>query len=457
MKLNYFTSLLFLLFVTILSAQELEIDEGDDMYGMEEVEMGEYAISGNPQNFKIIDNTFFLKAVVGQMQYGDFWFDQNTKMQRFLLPDSLKNIYPKAVLGDTILFAAYTPNLGEELWKYSKKDRDYSLINDINPGKNSSYIRNCVTFKGKAYFQCTTKEHGAELWVSDGTAEGIELVADAFKYDKIDIKGMLVYNDHIYYWSHKHLFVTNGEVGNVTEITLPETAYFSFTTLVPTEKYVAITISGFNGKRLYKYIPKKEQVLLVKDWPNVNSIINIWPEVLDDDLYFTVKDPETDERMLWTSDGTEKGTKQLFGKESVEMKRVNRLKPIGGKLFFTAFDDATGGNPWCFDPKTKSFNKIADIFKEPKSPYPHDFMEGNNGKIYFQSGFTNRILWVTDGTEAGTKIVKKAMKSGRSDFNNMEFFNGLLYFNSKVYSTSEIELWQTDGTTDGTYVAFDFK
>jgi len=459
MKLKFLSLLCSFIYVSSISAQELEMDEGDDMYGLEEVEMAANSISGNPQNFKIIDNTFFLKAVVGQMQYGDFWFDQNTKPQRILLPDTLKTIYPKAVLGDAILFAAYTPNLGEELWSYSKKDKGCRLVKDIEQGKKSSYIRNSISFKGKLYFQCKTKEYGTELWVSDGTAEGTKLVADVFKYDDINIKGILVHQDQIYYWTHKQLFVTNGEIGKATEIKLPEPEYFAFTTLVPTEKYVAITISGFNGKRLYKYIPKNGKVLLIKNWPEDNSMTNIWPEVVNDKLYFLVEDPtsEKEQKHIWTSDGTEKGTQQIVGKEGVEMNGISRLTAIGDKLYFTAFDEATGGNPWYYDTKTKSISKIADIFKAAKSPYPHNYIAGLDGKVYFQSGFDTRFLWITDGTAEGTKVLKKpANYGGKRDFDHMQFYNGVLYFNAKVSSTGENELWSTSGTEDSTKISFDF-
>ena len=63
------------------------------------------------------------------------------------------------------------------------------LVKDINPGinregsyasLNSSSPSNLTQFNGKLYFSADDGKNGRELWVSDGTAEGTNLVKDIY-------------------------------------------------------------------------------------------------------------------------------------------------------------------------------------------------------------------------------------------------------------------------------------
>ena len=61
-------------------------------------------------------------------------------------------------------------------------------------------------------------------------------------------------------------------------------------------------------------------------------------------------------------------------------------------------------------------------------------------------------LWETDGTTAGTKLVKSlGIDPGGFLISQLMSANGLLYFTFISYTTGAYELWRSDGTDAGTY------
>ena len=57
------------------------------------------------------------------------------------------------------------------------------LVKDINPRNSGGYNyestpRDLIQLNDKLYFRADDGETGTELWVSDGTTEGTQLVAD---------------------------------------------------------------------------------------------------------------------------------------------------------------------------------------------------------------------------------------------------------------------------------------
>ena len=51
-------------------------------------------------------------------------------------------------------------------------------VADISPGSSGSYASNLTEFDGQLFFTASDGTTGNELWVSDGTTEGTQLVAD---------------------------------------------------------------------------------------------------------------------------------------------------------------------------------------------------------------------------------------------------------------------------------------
>ncbi len=70
---------------------------------------------------------------------------------------------------------------GYELWRSDGTQEGTQLVKDINPGSSHSYPDYLTVFDGALYFSATNGTHGKELWRSDGTAAGTRLVKDIWE------------------------------------------------------------------------------------------------------------------------------------------------------------------------------------------------------------------------------------------------------------------------------------
>ena len=86
----------------------------------------------------------------------------------------------KAALNGMVYFVADDGVHGNELWRTDGTEGGTSIVKDINPGGNSSFISELIVFNGILLFPAGDTEHGMELWKSNGTEAGTVLVADIF-------------------------------------------------------------------------------------------------------------------------------------------------------------------------------------------------------------------------------------------------------------------------------------
>ncbi len=186
---------------------------------------------------------------------------------------------------------------------------------------------------------------------------------------------------------------------------------------------------------------------------------------------------------FWKSDGTSDGTVMVadlgVGSTLPTDSGDAHLTAVGGKVFGVISTPATGYELWVsdLDPATPAgTHLVKDIFPgadnsypdEPNSSYPHDLL-AFGGKLYFAAddGQHGTELWVSDGTEEGTQMVKDIMGSPGvgSDptgltVGNGEFFFGILNpdadSNPSTPGDSRVELWKSNGTADGTVLVHPF-
>src|SRR5437868_13270637 len=78
-----------------------------------------------------------------------------------------------------VLFSAYTPASGTELWVSDGTALGTSQVKDIFPGHlGSANPTGFTQFGGQVLFSATDSTHGVELWTTDGTAAGTSMLLD---------------------------------------------------------------------------------------------------------------------------------------------------------------------------------------------------------------------------------------------------------------------------------------
>ena len=133
-------------------------------------------------------------------------------------------------------------------------------------------------------------------------------------------------------------------------------------------------------------------------------------------------------------------------------RRARGLRPPRSAVY-GSFDPAftLGEELWVTDGTTAGTRMVKDLVPAPTSSSPADFVEFA-GALFFSAddGRSGRELWRSDGTRPGTARVKDlAVGAASSSPNQLMVAGGALYF-----VANSLELWSTDGTEAGTKLVF---
>jgi ELWxxDGT repeat protein len=308
------------------------------------------------------------------------------------LPQLVKDIVPGlsgsnpgnlAVFNDKVFFSAFTSANGQELWVTDGTEAGTQLVKDINPGRDGSFgagsssLKDYFVFNGKLFFTADNGTTGQELWVTDGTTAGTQLVKDI-------------------------------RPGTASSTESPSYSPLEFT--IFNDRLFFSANDGTTGRELWSTDGTTAGTQLFKDIiPGFNRSNPTGLTVFNGKLFFAAFDPIAGYE-LWSSDGTAAGTqllKDIFVRGGFGSSPAN-FTVFGSRLFFTADDfDTTGTELWVTDGTTAGTQLFKDIEPGGFGSSPQDLTVVND-KLFFTAydGINSREVWVTDGTAAGTQLTK---------------------------------------------------
>jgi ELWxxDGT repeat protein len=129
-----------------------------------------------------------------------------------------------------------------------------------------------------------------------------------------------------------------------------------------------------------------------------------------------------------------------------------------GKLYFVADNGTTGGELWVTNGTAAGTTLVKDINPGSAGSYP-TYLVAMNNKIYFNAynATYGNELWVSDGTSAGTVLLKDIQVGSNDSYpTELTVMNNLIIFqaNDGIHA---IEPWITDGTAVGTVLLKDIN
>ena len=125
-----------------------------------------------------------------------------------------------------------------------------------------------------------------------------------------------------------------------------------------------------------------------------------------------------------------------------------------GILLFEGRTANEGSELWRTDGTTAGTYMVKDINAGSDDSYPQGLFQFN-GIVYFSAFTANEgtELWRTDGTPGGTWLVKDiapGINNSISSFYSFWQHNGFFYFTAYSTYIDDNEIWKSDGTTAGT-------
>lgn len=377
-------------------------------------------------------------------------------------------------VGDDAYFIAPALTGAAGLWRSDGTAAGTTLVRDI--GYNSSINgtqRSLIECDGNLFFIGNDALHGPELWKSDGTAAGTTIVRDiAPGYASglpiyswqgpptklVNVGGVVYFaadNSSTQY--NFELWKSDGTTEGTVRVKEINPSNSGSTPQHLTEfngKLVFLANDGTNGLELWGSDGTAAGTTLLKNVApfSLSGFTQFSPTPADSPfftehqglMYFVAAEGSSKE--LWRTDWTSAGTFKVSGVLSTSMSFKNlSLTSSGDALYFMdangqafASDGTAAGTTLL-----KQFLPTFPFNTFPGYPVLGSFTRfGNQLLLVGNTPETGGELWTTDGTAAGTVLLKDIVSgNGSSTPGTPVDFNGSIYF------TAAGKLWQSDGTT----------
>jgi ELWxxDGT repeat protein/VCBS repeat-containing protein len=350
-------------------------------------------------------------------------------------------------------FAADDGIHGNELWVGDGTVAGSHMVTDAVIGASGINPSSFYAFGGKIYYTADDGVNGRQLYVSDGTAAGTLRLSSASLSQPInDSHDFFTLGGHLYYYGYAPaggyaIFTTDGTVAGTTSVTP-----VNYIATVPIALGGGIVFYGNDGTHpngLYSFDGTALSfIAAVSDYEE--------PVVSGGNLFFRSNDAGNGSE-LWVYDGATSHLVKEIAAGSNSSTPIRITSMGNGSVIFAADDGVHGGELYVSDGTASGTKLLGDLFPDGQGSDPQSLTLVGT-KVFFTANYFSTVdgahgreLFVTDGTVAGTTMIKDILPgSGDGNPNNLFASNGKLFF-SAYDGISGYDLWISDGTTAGTH------
>lgn len=361
----------------------------------------------------------------------------------------------------------------KELWISDGTEKGTTLVKDIHPGINGSVGDiTSVLYNDLLYFVANNGKSD-NLYVSEGRfATTYPLLTDIPEY-KIAFTG---YNGKVYFaYNHpqlgRELHVTDGTPGSVQVVDLrPGAGSSAPAYLYPAfGKMLFVATDSLAGREVHITDGTLQGTKLLGDVnPGTGAGVDIYETnfcASNGKVFYAGTSSENEGIELYATDGNTIWLVKDIDTTKGKSSKPRLLTAVGNKVYFGAEHPAYGYELWVSDGTEQGTRLVRDI--TPGTTGTQLFLHGEiDGKLIFAANTTNYglELWITDGTATGTRMIKDICpgdctgtaitQSEKATWaraaTSIVIHNDKFYFGGYDGSGDGIQLWVTDGTDTGT-------
>jgi ELWxxDGT repeat protein len=364
--------------------------------------------------------------------------------------------YPDAiaVVGGTAFVACTSATRGRELWITNGTRAGTQLLKDIAPGPASSAPWMLTAVGTKVFFSADDGINGRELWVSDGTVSGTILLRNIAAGSATSAPGHLIaVGTRLFFTAYQPgygyaLWTSDGTPAGTVKVkdvdtssTTDELSYNWGGVYCALGNTLYFNASDpVRGSMLWKSDGTPAGTVLVKDLASGQPGSVPVAMVGHQGLLYYVSRGDS---KLWVSDGTDAGTVKFTD----VIASCDNTASIGGKLFVRGTTGSFSNGIWATDGDPANLIQVSTIYSA------HGWLVDLAGIAYLApdapGNLSYRPLVRSDGTSAGTALVADYSIGNIGTFANVARVGaGALYFSTTT--ASGVRLFRSDGTNAGT-------
>jgi ELWxxDGT repeat protein len=441
----------------------------------------------DPNAFHVVNNILYMAAY--HEEFGkELWRSDGTTVGTYLVKDinpgiQSSGVYFMAGLDGIVLFNARNVDHGEEVWRSDGTEAGTSIVKDLVPGTKGSRPLYLTVFKDHVYFAIDTAHNGEasrgkQIWRTDGTQAGTEMfLSNEFDGRFNSYHNLMAGKDNLYFQAYDYqasqpkLWKTDG--ANITllnESTVaksptlvklvdgnPMFYYYNLPDIADQSKrecHIAI-VNDESGELVfdesYNYQLGSGYDDYISDIEEIGTNEFVWQLITQKFPSFETSEEELNNRethvyLIKTQKSAGSTLIDTFTRTSFALSKL-----YNGKILFGASADEkpTGSSLYATN-GTVAGTSIIKSMTTTTSSSPRQLTVFKN-KLFFAAQ-SSTGLWISDGTESGTSAIEKNFTF--SKISNMVAANDYVYFSASTPSTGQ-ELWKTDGTSSGTTLVKD--